>query len=88
MKNHNERVIEQEHWNGIYEAHSWSCMICTAPDLNPDNHIICEMFKSATPLEEEDRYVLEEVICRVCWEEMDKEEQQDWIDYFDKITEP
>ena len=91
MKTHNERVISEEHWNDpedIHESHSWACMICSAPDLNPDNHVMCEMIKSATSMEEQDRYELVEVICNTCWENMDREEQQDWIDYFDTVIEP
>lgn len=82
MKTHNERVISEEHWNDTHESHSWSCLICSAPDLNPDNHIMCEMIN-----DEGDQFELVEVICIICWERMDREECRDWIDFFDQVIE-
>lgn len=93
MKTHNERVIQQEDWNredwdgeDIYEngiKELLSCMICSAPDLNSDNHVACFLSNAQTGEME-----LVEVICNVCWDQMENWEQTQWIDYFDQIIEP
>ena len=91
MKDHNERVISEEHWNDpedIHESCTWACMLCSAPDLIPDDEIQCEMIQHSNDPQLQDRYELVEVICRACWEAMSKNEHEDWTVYFDQVIEP
>lgn len=52
----------------------WQCMICGGPDLLPHQHVEC--VKDG---------VIDSVICERCWNAMDEDEQDGWVDFFDSV---